>query len=450
MPWIEWRGNSCRVRWETGKLHPETGKKLFDSKSSTQWTEDEAFNYGLDRESEVRNGRYIGKRDGKILMKELCHTWLSLQELAYDSIRAYRTAITAQILPHWGERAVGEISVPEYDAWSKRIRADWSANYAKNILMVFGMVMDYAVECEMRKASPVIKRRRRGKFTKASRPRKRPLQMAVVHQLAMNAHAVWGFPGYVFFLTIPFTGMRRAEMFGLRREYASPTWPTSDPRVDHEQTDRYDDDMERYGTGKDLMPALRVEFQHQWVDGKPTLSPPKYMSTRTLVLPPFLSELHRQLLDSHQSEWVFPAIGGGSLLRSNWSVSYYQPITLGAEAREGKRVRPEIPPVEAWRVRNGDGKWVPKRMHLLRHGHKEWLDEDDQHSRVAVESRMGHEIAGVEGLYGNVTPRMERRIMVALQERWGEFVVEQGSSWQPPSPTPLPVDQAKVAALQVK
>lgn len=222
MPWVEWRGNSCRVRWETGKLHPETGKKLFDSKSSTKWTETEAYDYGLDRESDVRNDRYISRRDGSVLMEDLCPAWLALQDLAYDSIRAYRTVITAQIIPYWGDRAVGDISVPEYDAWANQVRAKWSRNYAQSILMVFGLIMNYAVECEMRKSSPVIKRTRRGRFVKKARPRKRPLDMAVVHQLAMNAHTVWGFPGYVFFLTVPFTGLRRSEMFGLRRSSLPP------------------------------------------------------------------------------------------------------------------------------------------------------------------------------------------------------------------------------------
>ncbi|WP_330173064.1 integrase [Streptomyces sp. NBC_01498] len=445
MPWVEWRGNSCRVRWETGKLHPETGKKLFDSKSSTKWTETEAYDYGLDRESDVRNDRYISRRDGSVLMEDLCPAWLALQDLAYDSIRAYRTVITAQIIPYWGDRAVGDISVPEYDAWANQVRAKWSRNYAQSILMVFGLIMNYAVECEMRKSSPVIKRTRRGRFVKKARPRKRPLDMAVVHQLAMNAHTVWGFPGYVFFLTVPFTGLRRSEMFGLRREFASPTWPASDPRADPEETERYDDDMERYGQGEGLMPALRVEYQHKWMHGRPTLTAPKYESSRTLVLPPFLSRLHEQLLASHTSEWMFPAIGGGPLIRSNWSISYYGPITLGAEERVGKRARSKIPPVEAWRVRQPDGEWGPKRMHLLRHGHKEWLDEDEKHSRVAVEARMGHEVAGVEGLYGNVTPTMERRIMAALEERWAAFAAAQGPGWAPPAPIPLPVDQEDIA-----
>ncbi|GFH34796.1 hypothetical protein SCWH03_10100 [Streptomyces pacificus] len=58
-----------------------------------------------------------------------------------------------------------------------------------------------------------------------------------------------------------------------------------------------------------------------------------------------------------------------------------------------------------------------KRLYLLRHGGKEWLDED-RHSRIAVETRMGHEVAGVEGLYSHVALTLEQEIADSLQSRW--------------------------------
>jgi integrase len=422
------------VRWETGLVNPDTRRKLYDSKSGFT-DENEAYKYGLDRESDIRNNRHLSRRDGRMLMKDLTITWLEVQDLAYDSIRSYRTAITSKINPYWGEYAVADITVAGYDAWAKSIRATCSANYAKSILMVFGLVMEYAVDSELRRSTPVIKRSRRGRFVRRQRERKRNLELATVHQLAENANAVWGYPGYVFFLTVAFTGMRKSELYALRREYCSPTWPTSDPRPDIDDRDeavRYEEDMARYGNGAGLMPALRVEHQHQWRHGKPALVPPKYESTRTLVLPPFLAEMFEMLLVSHASEWVFPAMGGGPLIATNWSSSYYRPIVCGVEVRTGRWPRPEVPAVPAWQM--SDGK--PKRMHLLRHGHKEWLQEDSI-PEVASEARMGHEIQGVRGLYGNVTPGMERRIAEVLQERWERFVGEQGPGWQPPSPKPL-------------
>jgi hypothetical protein len=128
-------------------------------------------------------------------------------------------------------------------------------------------------------------------------------------------------------------------------------------------------------------------------------------------------------------------MSGGPLIRTEFTESYWNPIVNGSDARTGRYARPEILPVEEFRG---------KRLHLVRHGHKEWLDEDDKHARVAVESRMGHEVAGVEGLYSNVTPVMERRIMESLQARWDLFVGLQGPGWLPPSPIPLPVDVESV------
>lgn len=455
MPYTEVRGGSIRVKWWGGEYALDadgrpTKRKKYESASKhddgTPFADEEdAYNYGLDRESDLRNGRHIRRSDGKVLMADLCPTWLELQDLAYDSIRAYKTAVNAQILPHWRTRAVGDITVPEYDAWAKHLRSTYSANYVKGVLMVFGLIMDYAVACDMRKASPVVRTRRRGKFVRRVKERKRNLDVAVVHDLALNAHMLWGYEGYAFFLTIAFTGLRRAEIFGLRREYSSPTWPASDPRTATDDDDlmRYEDEMLRYGTGKDRLPALRVEYQHKYMHGKPRLCAPKYDSRRTLVLPPFLAQMHAELLKAHDSEWTFPSADGLPLLRANWSNSYYKPIVLGCEERAGRAPRLALSPVLAWQQPDGEGGVKAKRLHLLRHGHKEWLDEPGIIPRVAVEARMGHELPGVEGVYSNVTPAMEKTITEVLQARWESFVSQQGPGWQPPSPTRLPSGTGK-------
>lgn len=447
MPYIETRGNSIRVKWWNGeyKLDADgrpTKKKAYESASGTEdgpfADEDEAYNYGLDRESDIRNGRHVRRSSGSTPMGTLCPAWLELQDLAWDSIRAYRTAVNAQILPQWSQRAVGDITVPEYDAWAMRLRATYAPAYVKNILMVFSMIMDYAVACGMRKTSPVIKVRRRGKYVPRRRERKTDLDLAVVHRLAENANAVWGYPGYVFFLTIAFTGMRRSEIFGLRREYSSPTWPASDPRPDMEdEGDRYKADMLRYGTGEGRMPALRLEHQHKYVKGQAALVMPKYGSRRTLVLPPFLAQMHEELLKSHDSEWTFPSVAAGPLLHVEWGSRYYGPIVRGCEARGGRYPMRAASAVPEWLVSDGKGGEKPKRMHLLRHGHKEWLDEAGI-ARVAVEARMGHELPGVEGVYSHVTVPMEARIMEVLQERWENFVGTLGADWRPPFPIRLP------------
>jgi hypothetical protein len=435
---VEVRGNNIRVKWWNGEYvtSPDgapTKRKKYESASGPQpgvpfEDEEEAYSYGLDREYDVRHGKHIRRIDSKTLMREYCWTWLDAQDLRDTSLSRYRSRLRSRIIPYWGDHAVGDITTWEYEAWRKGLAAavdcgEISQYYFDQLTGLFGMLMkDAVVKYRLRSESPVIVQRRRGKYSKKKREDKRPMEMAVLHALAVNAHHVWGFTGWAYIWTLAFTGMRPpGEMWGLRREFASPTWPANDP--DPEQRERM---AERYGV--DLMPALRVQFQSQYKQGKRTQVAPKYDSHRTLVVPPFLHEMHCELLASHDSPWVFPALGGGQM-STQWAMNYWDPIRGGSPARMARadRLRGEIHPVP---------EMVGKRIYLLRHGHREWLEEDG-HPRIAMETRMGHEVAGVEGLYSNLTPLMERRIADTLQERWEAFW-SMGVWWSPPSPIKLP------------
>jgi integrase len=450
MPYPEQRGNKWRVRWNTGKKHPETDRWIYDQESGFD-SRDEAVEYGLDRESDIRNNRYVSRRDGAILMRDYCRTWPDTQEVGHLRKKAIRSMIRLYIEPRWGDTAVGDIKASAYRSWKMWIgeQPNIGEGYGREILGVFSMMMDDAVEDGMRQSSPVQKKRRRGKYTKKKKERKRDMRIEDVHQLACNGLVFWGFPGYVLVLTMAFTGMRPAELYALRREYCHPNWPASDPQADPDEEVRYEEDLERYA-GEDPMPAIRVEYQHQWKDSKLSLLPPKYDSHRTIVVPPFLAELLEMLLASHESEWVFPSINGGELAKANFTYHYWRKIADGQEARTPRskgggrggswRVLPGWPAVK---------NWAGKRLYLLRHGHKEWIDEDVQ-IRIAVESRMGHEVAGVEGLYANVTVPMEKRMMGALQSRWLRFAVTVGPGWAPGSPARLPVDLEEWMKCQVK
>ncbi|KOT62946.1 MULTISPECIES: tyrosine-type recombinase/integrase [Streptomyces] len=438
MPYIEWRGGKCRVKWWEGEYLPN-GRKKFESASGFE-DEKTAWDYGLDREYEVRHGTAIKQRDSKTLMSVYCWNWFHAQDLRPSTTRSYKSIINKQIEPYWGSRAVGDITAFEYEAWKKALRAaagrgEISAGYVKEILMVFGAMMDDSVtRYRLRTISPIVREKRgRGKYKKKVRENKRPQEMATLHRLAVNAYNVWGYDGWTYIWTAAFTGMRPKEMWGLQRCFISPNWPASDP-LDSDDEKR-EPNLERYMR----MPALRVQFQHQWVEGERTLVDPKYDSWRTLVVPPFLHDMHKALLASHDSQWMFRSHSGGPLLGTNFQHHYWWPIRDGSPAREGRFARAEIPAVP---------EMAKKRIYLLRHGHKEWLDEDG-HPRVAVEARMGHELRGVEGVYANVTPGMELRIAEALQERWEKFMGEEGNVWLPPVPNPLPVDLVGRAPMQL-
>ena len=459
MAYVEWRGNTCRVVWNTGRKD-DRGKWIYDQKGGFT-DEVVAKNYGLDREADVRNDRYVSRRDGAVLMSEYVKTWQQTLDVGHLRKRNVESIIRLYIAPRWGDTAVANIKPSLYRAWELWLKEQEHIGdrYRGEILLIFSMMMDDAVDDGLIQSSPVQKKkRRRGRYKKKPRERKRNMRMEDVHQLACNALSFWGFPGYVYVWTFAMTGMRPAELYGLRPEYCHPNWPASDPLDDVNEDDREErhvEDLERYGPAR--MPASRVQWQHQRHEGigKPGLYVPKYESRRTLVVPPFLAELLEMLLDGREAEWVFTSINDGPLINANFPYHYWRKFADGREAKETfERVRlGQQQTVATWRPVSelpAVERWQRKRQYLMRHGHKEWIDEDG-HSRIATESRMGHELAGVEGLYSNVTPAMEEAIMESLQERWENFIVTLPDGWEPPmSPSSLPVDLAGWMKLQVK
>ncbi|MET9517495.1 integrase [Streptomyces sp. NPDC002994] len=441
---VEWRGGTCRVKWWTGELLP-SGRKRYESKGGFT-DEEKAVQHGLDQLYEIRHGTHVSNRDGSMLMTDWLDDWLASLDLAHLSLRTYSWAINSYIRPFFGKSTVSEIDILGHRAFKKHLtKASLSDSSIRHILMVFSMVMTDAVAAGLRKTSPVERQRRRGKFKRKPREKKKDMPIEVIDRIARNAEIRWGYAGYVFFWTMAMTGMRPAEMYGLTREYCYPNWPGTDPRPDPDEADQYGEDMERYGKGEGLMPAIRVERQMQYEDSKLKFFPPKYGSKRTLVVPSFLADMLERLLASHNSDYVFPGIEGNCLAALAFHREYWRPIVNGAEAVAGPRVlkpRPAIPEVPSFKG---------KRMYLIRHGHKAWLDEDG-HSRFAVESRMGHEMQGVEGTYSNVTPAMERAIIDAFGKRWDELrsrlPAEAASEVLPRAPVPSVAELVRLAVSQ--
>jgi hypothetical protein len=71
--------------------------------------------------------------------------------------------------------------------------------------------------------------------------------------------------------------------------------------------------------------------------------------------------------------------------------------------------------------------WLPVlpelTPHGFRHGHKVWMDED-KIPDVLKSERLGHEEAGMRGVYGHVSPAMREAVKAALQERWEQSLRE--------------------------
>jgi len=410
---VEWRGSTCRVKWWSGELLP-SGRKRYESQGGFT-DEDTAYRHGQDKLYEIRHGTHVSNRDGATPTSEWAESWLQSLDLRHLSIRNYRWRVK-HIKAFFKDRPVGELTIIDHRAFKKYLAAVPVGEKSQTqILSTFATIMDDAVAAKLIKQSPVERQGRRGKYKRKPRERKRDMAVESVAKLAHNADVRWGLAGFVYVWTMAMTGMRPAELYGLTREYCYPNWPKADLRLDQDETDRYDDDLLRYGSAEGLLPAIRVERQVQYANGVLDFYPPKYDSFRTLVVPPFLADLLSALLASHESPWVFPAIEGGSLGAADFIKEYWRPVANGAPASAGPKLwREEMKPVE---------RFVGKRQYLVRHGHKEWLDEDG-HPRFAVEARMGHELAGVEGTYSNLTVAMEQGIMRSLQARWEALPAE--------------------------
>lgn len=436
MPYVEARGNSIRVKWFSGEYKPgpdgkPTKKKIYESVSGPApglkfQDEEEAYNFGLDREYEVRHHKGVPRANAQTLMSEYVWMWFRAADLRPNSERTYRSMIKAVLEPHWGTRPVGDITPIEYDFWKKRIKKQYSATYASQLLGLFRMLMEDAVlKYKMRTESPIIEQRRRGRYAKKQTRRiKRELPIEAVHRLAVNFYHVWGYAGWTYVWTIAFTGMRPpGEMYGLQRGFASPNWPAADP-----DRERREEAVERYQG----VHTLRVQHQLYYVDSKPTLAGPKYDSYRTLVVPPFLHHMHTALLRSHDRPWVFISKTGKPLLGTQFARDYWHPARDGSPAREGRRgyERPKLAAV---------AELEGQDLYRLRHWHRELLDEPGADiATVAKEARMGHELPGMEGVYSKVTVAMEERIVGYLQGVWEKFCAS--GPWIPPFPIALPVD----------
>ncbi|WP_052479901.1 hypothetical protein [Streptomyces sp. NBRC 110035] len=395
--------------------------------------EDEAFTFGLDRESDVRNHR--GRRVATpINMADYCDLWFEGVSLRSNSMLSYKSRLSAVIRPYWVQSTVDEITPIQYDAFRKFVQAKYSHNYAKAVLGTFKMIMDDAVvKYKYREESPIVEQKRRGLYKKKQVRRvKRQLSTRSVHQAAQNAYYVWGFAGWTYIWTIAFTGLRPpGEMFGLQRGYASPYWPASEPDAELRE-----EALQRY----ESLHALRVQYQTYRADKRAVLAAPKYDSWRTIVIPQFLHEMHQALLASHDQPWVFLSMQGKPLLSTNFDNTYWFPIRDGAEERaSGPRyerwARPALPAVE---------EMAGEDIYRLRHWHKAKLDEPGDIPRVAAEERMGHELPGVEGTYSEVTLAMEERIAGYFQRVWEKEVVG-AALWTPTFPTPLPDSPANPA-----
>lgn len=378
-----WRGRYKLPNGRYGSVSEDDDGQPFRTKNAAK-----QFASGL--ETDVRRQTFINPRDGRITVGEWAEKWIQSIDVGPLSDKEYRRRLKNQIVPEWGDVAVRDLTAVGIAVWEKQLRARISKNYADGVVSVFRTMMDDAVTEKIRGDNPVAARKsgRRGRYKPKPKDEKviaTPRQALLV---ARNGLEMRGLNEYAIVLASAYTGMRIGELAGVHRDQV---------------------DLTDNGHGA----RINAIQQSQYVDGEFTEIDAKYDSGRGLIIPPFLAELLQEVMNSRpKSEWVFTAPKGGRLLRSgDWYTETWRPMVEGRAPRgvvRGAKARHGIRPVL------GVEGLVP---HGLRHSHKVWLDEGN-HSRVAVEARMGHVLQGVEGTYSHVTLSMELAISEYLQKLW--------------------------------
>jgi len=481
--YAEKRGNLWRARWRApgGTLESKPG---FGSRK-------DAENYGRDQEAAIRSNTYINPRASRITVTEWVNTWFPALDLEPTTLANYRYLIEVHILPAFGDRLLTSLTPAEISTWEQGIaKRGYSPRTARDARSTLVTVLGDAVPQHM-SANPAQRKRGKGRkglrrialHERTEKAWPTPLQALLV---AERCAALSGCDtDFVMVTTIAYTGMRWSEAVGLRPPSLGARQLNIEWKL-YELHGRFYLGRPKDGSIRpaDLPPFL-VELLASHIASHAhacrCMNPePPWCSGDRYV---FLGPAHGHFRRSGYSERFFrPAADGwhpargsrnaapvladmscafpgrpvppwpAAVVGQTYTIPTGRGVTrLTSDAETGRcaqcgrafRLRLDgalISHCTSGRRCYGSGQppaedttlasWLPVlpglTPHGLRHGHQTWMEEAGISDLLRSE-RMGHEIPGMRGVYGHVTPAMRTVLTALLTKLWLSALAERAS-----------------------
>ncbi|MEY8041209.1 tyrosine-type recombinase/integrase [Saccharopolyspora cebuensis] len=359
MAWVEKHGAGWRVRYHRsdGSIASEPGYTHPDS----------ARDRAADIEYETRRGTFSDPRNAHTTFGEWVEIWTDAHDVAENTWAKYRSHLNNHIVPKFADMPLSDITHIKIKHWVKGLRRRLSDATVADIVTILSMILSEADDEGYISKNPC----RRLKLNLDPSAPKDTATASVVRRIADRCD-----PDYrTLIITAAYTGMRWGELAGLQWHNVT---------LDGAATITIDKDKG----------AL-----HE-IGGRLELGPPKTpASARTLHLPPFLVGLLREHAARQFHDHVFTGPNDGLLRRGNFRSRIWQPAVAGHKQRGWAALQTGL------------------TFHELRHTHKTWLNED-RVDKALQHQRLGHRMAGVEGIYSHVTPPMIDHLTTTLERRW--------------------------------
>jgi integrase len=243
-------------RWQVRFRDPATHQMR--TAPNTFMTKADAGRWLSVLEADSLRGVWVDPAQGQMRFAELTERWFATKvHLRENTQVQYTYILKKHLLPFFGERPVGSITVLDVQTWlaDRHAHGRLSANSVAKAYKVLRMIMDTAVDAGLILRTPC-------RVKGAATERLPEMQAATPEQVAAIASAVeprW----QAHVLMAAYSGLRWGELAGLRQKHLDP-----------------------------LHKKVRVVEQLLEINGRLSFAPPKTSAgTRTVALPEFLVEV---------------------------------------------------------------------------------------------------------------------------------------------------------------